>query len=304
MTQLRSRRGRWSVVAALAALLAFQAVAPAHADDRRIAHSIAIDQPILPRSEGVLRNAIDDAHAADAELLIVRLDTPGGTSESMRAMVRTMLDAPWPVVVYVHPSGGRADSAGLMLTLAADVAAMAPATNIGSATLVRAGLPARNADEARQLQALDRKATNSTVAFARSLAEEHSRNADLAERMIRDAVNASATRAHSAGLVDVVADSEQALLAKLDGFTIRGRKARTLRTAGLTIRRQDVATAAPVAEASADEGSFLRSLLLIGGGAMTIVLVAVGSSRGRRAVRRRQRRRRAQRRQRERGITE
>ena len=294
------------MVAALATVLALMAACPVPAGaDGRVVHSVEIAAPIVRSSEHALRNAIATAREANAAALIVRLDTPGGTSESTRAMVRMMLDAPMPVIVFVHPSGGRADSAGLMLTLAADVAAMAPATNIGSATPIRSGPPARNADEARTLRTLDRKFTNSTVAFARSLAEEHRRNADLAERMIRDAENASATRAHRAGLVDVIAGSEGALLAQLDGFAVKGRKARTLRTAGLTIRRTDLATSF-IDEPTADEGSFLHSLLLVGGGALTLVLVAVGTSRGRRAHRRRQRRRRARQRQRERerGLTE
>lgn len=271
---------------------------PAAADGERFAHSVAIEGPIHQQRENDLRRAISAAQAAKAAVLIVRLDTPGGSAENTRHMITAMMAAPMPVIVYVHPSGGRADSAGLLLALGGDVAAMAPATNIGSATPVRIGPTPRNADEARFMRTLDRKFTNSTVAFARSLAEEHGRNADVAERMIRGADNASAGSALRARLVDVIAPDEKALLQMLDGFVVKGRKARPLRTAGLEIRL--AALDAPEPDDGLPDGAnpFLRSLLLIGGGALTLVLVAVGTVRGRRSYRRRRRQRRVRQRQR------
>ena len=273
--------------------------APA-ADGERIAYSIAINGEIALPADIKLRRAILEAREARAELLIVRLNTPGGTADNTRRMIESMIAAPMPVVVFVHPSGGRADSAGLMLTLASDVAAMAPATNIGSATPVRAGPSARNADEARTLRTMTRKFTNSTVAFARSLAEEHSRNADLAERMIRDATNVSARRARAAGLVEVVVASEQALLARLDGFRVAGRKAQRLRTEGMTIRRGGVEATGLTDQTTSGDSSWGRALLLVGGSALTLLLVVTGLRRGRRLHRRRRRKRQVRRRQAER----
>lgn len=278
---------------------------PAVAGGERVAYSIAIDGPIHPGPKNELRRAIRDARAMRAALLIVRLNTPGGSATDTRQMVTSMLAAPMPVVVYVHPSGGQADSAGLLLALGADVAAMAPATNIGSATPIRVGPAPRTADEARMLQTLDRKFMNSSVAFARSLAEEHGRNADIAERMIRKADNRSADGALRARLVDVVAPDERALLERLDGFSVKGRKAQQLRTSGLEIRTGELAAAELTDDLVGGGGSFWRSLLLVGGGALTLVLVLVGTSRGRRYRRLRRRRQRvlARERERERGPT-
>lgn len=291
------------VLAVVAAALLLAREHPAVADGERVAYSIAIDGPIDPRPANELRRAIGDAQTIGAALLIVRLNTPGGSATDTRQMISSMLAAPMPVIVYVHPSGGRADSAGLLLALGADVAAMAPATNIGSATPIRVGPAPRNADEARMLQTLDRKFMNSSVAFARSLAEEHGRNADVAERMIRKADNASANSALRARVVDVVAPDERALLERLDGFTVKGRKAQRLRTAGLEIRAGELAAADLVDDVpGGGGGSLWRSLLLVGG-ALTLVLVPVGTSRVRRRRRRRRRQQRLLARERERGPT-
>lgn len=292
---------RCVMATAVLAAASLVAARPAAADAERFAYSIAIEGPIHQGTENDLRRAIAAAGATRAAMLLVRLDTPGGLAGNTREMVRAMIAAPMPVIVYVHPSGGRADSAGLMLALAADVAAMAPVTNIGSATPIRAVVgQARSAEEARMLRTAERKFTNSTVAFARSLAEEHGRNADLAERMIRDAVNVTATRAHRAGLVDMIAPGPEELLRKLDGFAVKGGKAQRLRTAGVAIRSHPVAAPDLVDDVAAGDASFLRSLLLVAGPALTLVLVAVGTQRGRRSYRRRQRRRRALERRRER----
>ncbi|MFP5361744.1 MAG: hypothetical protein ACLGI5_03320 [Thermoleophilia bacterium] len=301
MKQGRWRVTRYVMVTTVLALLSLVAARPARAGAERFAYSIAIEGPIQQRTENDLRQAIGAAGATRAAMLLVRLDTPGGVAENTREMVRAMIAAPMPVIVYVHPSGGRADSAGMMLALAADVAAMAPATNIGSATPIRAVIdPARSPEEARALRTAERKFTNSTVAFARSLAEEHGRNADLAERMIRDAVNVSATGARRAGLVDMIAATPEQLLRRLDGFAVRGGKAQRLRTAGVVIRSRVAAAPELADDIAAADSSFLRALLLVGGPALTLVLVVVGTQRGRRSHRRRRRRRRALQRERER----
>ena len=223
--------------------------------------------------------------------MILRLDTPGGSATSMRAMAATIAAAPMPVVVYVHPNGARADSAGVILTLAADVAAMAPLTNIGSATPVWIGPPARSASEDRLLRDLRRKAINDGVAFARTLAEDHGRNADLAEQMVRVAKNVSATAAEREGLVDVVAPSEQALLRSLDGFAVKGHKAQRLQTAGLELRHFSDAVDSGE-DFDPEDSSFWRSFAYVFGAAGIVMVTAVGSARGRASWRRRQRRRR------------
>jgi membrane-bound serine protease (ClpP class) len=151
----------------------------------------------------------------------------------MRSIVKDVIGAPFPVVVYVSPDGARAASAGAFITQAGDVAAMAPQTNIGSATPIRIG-------PGEQDEVLGRKIRNDAAAYARALAEGHGRDGTLAERMVRDAVNVTATRARQAGLIDLVAPSERALLERLDGFRVQGPKARTLRTSGLGVERREM----------------------------------------------------------------
>lgn len=222
----------------LAAVLALGALAlawpappvapPASAQEERrgaFAASIELTGTIDPATESWIERALDDAVDDGAALAIVRLDTPGGLDTSMRAIVRAIIAAPLPVVVYVSPDGARAASAGMFITLAGDVAAMAPATNIGSATPVT--LSGGDVDEV-----LGRKVRNDAAAYARALADAHGRNADLAERMVRDAENVPAREALARDLVDLVADDVPALLDALDGFRVRGPKAQTLRGTG------------------------------------------------------------------------
>lgn len=286
-----ARTGAGAGLAAVA--LAAQAVPVAPAAERAVAYSARLAGTIDARAEGVLEEAILAAEKRGARLLVLRLDTAGGLAASTTRMVEDILGAPMPVVVYVHPPGAAAGSGGLLLALAADVAAMAPATRIGAATPVRAVAPvATSAEERRIARVLDRKFLNDSAAFARALAEERGRNADLAERMVRDAASASARRALRAGLVDLVADDERRLLAALDGFAVRGPRARRLRTAGIALARADTAVADTLPE-DPDGSSFGRSFALLVGAALGIALTAALVLSAPRRWRRRRRRRRA-----------
>ena len=257
-----------------------------------LAYSVAVAGPIDQGSARALDRAIDVARDRDAAVVILRLDTPGGLLESARAMVRTIAAAPTPVIVYVHPSGGRADSAGLILTLAGDVAAMAPETNIGSATPFRDDPPPRTKSEAELRRILMRKYTNGFVAFARTLAEDHGRNADLTERMIRDAENVSARSARRERLIEVLAPTEQALLRSLDGFAVKGGKAQQLQTRDLQIERVDEAALLTAASEDLEDSSLWRSFAYVFGAAAVIVLTITAVSRARPAWRRWRRKRR------------
>lgn len=198
-----------------------------------LAHSIELTETVDPATAAWLEEALADAEEARGRLAIVRLDTPGGLDRSMRDMVRNILAADLPVVVYVSPNGARAASAGLFVTMSADVAAMAPQTNIGSATPVQIG-------PGEPDEALKRKVGNDAAAYVRALADRHERNADLAERMVRDAVNVPADRALSEDLIDQIATDERALLRQLDGFRIEGPKAQALDTTGVRIERREM----------------------------------------------------------------
>jgi len=233
MRSSRAARLLLSALAALAGAALLLASAGAQDDDRGIAYSIELSGTIDPATQEWLGGALEDAANDGAEVAIVRIDTPGGLDSSMREMVQDIIAAPMPVIAYVSPNGARAASAGLFIVEASDVAAMAPQTNVGSATPVSIG--GGDIDEV-----LGRKIRNDAAAFARALAEGHDRNGDLAARMVTDAVNRTAEEAQRAGLIDVIASSEQELLSKLDGFEVKGPKRQRLHTEGLSIEQHDM----------------------------------------------------------------
>lgn len=227
-----SGRTGWPALALALIVLAIPGAVRA-LDSGGVAYSIELSAPIDPATQKWTAKALDEAVAKRAALAIIRLDTPGGLDTSMRTIIKDVIAAPLPVVVYVSPDGARAASAGLYITEAADVAAMAPQTNIGSATPISIG-------PGEQDRVLGRKVTNDAAAYVRALAEGHGRDADLAERMVRRATNVTAAAARRAGLIDLVAASERDLLRRLDGFRVRGPKAQTLRTDGLRVVRRDM----------------------------------------------------------------
>lgn len=201
-----------------------------------VAYSIELSGTIDPATRGWIEDALEDATDEGAELVIVRIDTPGGLVDSMREIVKDLIAAPQPVVAYVFPDGAQAASAGLFITQAADVAAMAPQTNIGSASPVSIGPGgASDIDET-----LERKIENDAAAYVRALTEEHDRNGDLAEEMVREATNVTAAEALEAELIDIVASSQEELLSELDGFQVQGPKAQTLDTEGFTVTERDM----------------------------------------------------------------
>lgn len=192
-----------------------------------------LDGAIDPSSAAWVDEAIEEADARGAQLLVLRLDTPGGLDTSMREIVQAIIADPVPVAVYVAPNGARAASAGMYITLAAPVAAMAPQTNIGSATPVQLG--GGETDEV-----LGRKIRNDATAYARALAEGRGRNGDLAAEMVSDATNVTAEQALDQDLIDIVASDVAQLLQEVDGRTVdAGGAERTLRTAGAPVETLD-----------------------------------------------------------------
>jgi membrane-bound serine protease (ClpP class) len=237
MTRARTRIRIVAILALVAGCALVAASAPAKQppprQDGKLIQSIALDVTINPASAEWVKEALDDAKKANAYMVIFRLDTPGGLDDSMRKIIKRILAAPMPVVVYVYPNGARAASAGLYITEAADVAAMAPQTNIGSATPISLG--GGNDDKV-----LGRKVRNDAAAYVRALAEGHGRNADLAEQMVRKAVNVSAPTARRRHLIDVIASDVPALVHELDGFRVKGPKAQTLHTGGARIESRSL----------------------------------------------------------------
>ena len=177
---------------------------------------ISIDESINPGTAAFLARGTQEAEQDEAVLLVVQLDTPGGLVSSMRTMVKTIMNASVPVVVYVSPSGAQAASAGVFVVMAADVAAMAPGTNIGAAHPVVAG--GKEMDET-----MNTKMVNDLVAFIKSIASRRGRNADWAEEAVRKSVSITAEEALKLHVVDLVAKDMNDLLEKLEGWPVQTR---------------------------------------------------------------------------------
>jgi len=175
---------------------------------------IDIEGVISPVTLRLVGLALDRAQAERAQALVIQLDTPGGLERSMRAIVQRMLNADVPVIIYVAPTGARAASAGVFITMAAHIAAMAPATNIGAASPVMLG--GGNADKTMM-----KKIENDAAAFIRTIALERGRNADWAEKAVRQAVSITEREAVKLKVVDLVADSLPDLLDKIDGRAVK-----------------------------------------------------------------------------------
>jgi membrane-bound serine protease (ClpP class) len=171
---------------------------------------IPYEGAITPVAAEFIVDRLVEAELRGADGVILELDTPGGLDAAMRTIIKSILAAPLPVIVYVAPSGGRAASAGAYITLAAHAAGMAPGTNIGSASPVQMGGAGMDSTMAR-------KVTNDAAAYIASLARQRGRDEDLARRMVTEAINLTANEAFEAGLVDAVAPSVPALLDSLQG---------------------------------------------------------------------------------------
>lgn len=186
-------------------------------------HVIELDDTIQPASLRYVERGLREAAAADAALVVIELDTPGGLLESLRAMTSAILASPVPVVVYVTPSGARAASAGFFLLMAADVAAMAPGTNTGAAHPVSIGgtqAPRDDRDGEGGEDTSIEKAAKDAAALARSLAERRGRSVTAAEQAVLQSESFSADEAHARGLVEVIAVDRGHLLQALDGRAV------------------------------------------------------------------------------------
>jgi membrane-bound serine protease (ClpP class) len=173
-----------------------------------------MDGIIGPSSARYMVTAIERAEARKAECVIFELDTPGGLDESMRTIVKAIMSSTVPVVVYVAPSGSRAASAGVFITVASHVAAMAPGTNIGAAHPVSIGVPGKIDS------IMAGKVVNDAAAYIRAIAAKHGRNAAWAEKAVRESVSISETEALKLRVIDLIAPSTEALLEAIDGRTV------------------------------------------------------------------------------------
>jgi membrane-bound serine protease (ClpP class) len=191
---------------------------------------VDVEGVISPVTVRIVSTALDRARAEGSTALVVRLDTPGGLERSMRSIIQLILNADLPVLVYVAPTGARAASAGVFITMAAHVAAMAPATNLGAAHPVAVGGGSVDKESMKKIE-------NDAAALARTIATTRDRNADWAEKAVRQSVSATEREAVKLRIVDFVADSVVDLLDKSDGRTVKTAKGSIiLRTRGATIK--------------------------------------------------------------------
>lgn len=194
---------------------------------------IQVQETINPGVEEFIKYAIGQSVEDGAECLVILLDTPGGLMSSMRGIAQAILNSAVPVIVYVSPSGAQAASAGVFVTVAADIAAMAPGTNIGAAHPVTASggdVPST----------MNEKVVNDMVAFARSIAAKRGRNAEWLEDSIRKSASITADEAFEKNVIDLVADDLPSLLYRLNGWEIhRAGVPKVLHTWAIEQRRLD-----------------------------------------------------------------
>ncbi len=197
---------------------------------------VRIADVINPVVARFIIDEIDRTNREGMRAFLLEIDTPGGLDTSMREIIQGILNSPAPVIVYVSPKGARAASAGALITLAADFAAMAPGTNIGASTPVALG-----GGGGEQDQAMMEKVLQDAVAYARSLAEQRGRNQEWAERIVREGLSSQASEALELQVIDLIAEDEADLLVQLDGRRyLRAGQALVLETRGAELVRAEM----------------------------------------------------------------
>jgi membrane-bound serine protease (ClpP class) len=267
--------------AAAVALIVSPLAASAGENNSKLALTISVDGAIGPATARYVKDALTKASERRAEVVVLRLNTPGGLSTSMREIIADVLASRVPVVGYVAPSGAHAASAGTYILYATHIAAMAPGTNLGAATPVQIGgplpgLPDTTPDKGdkdkkdgtqqpKTKDAMTAKATNDAVALIRSLAELRGRNADWAEKAVREAASLSANAALQASVIDLIARDPAELLRQIDGRAVEVTGGDTRHLATRNAAREAI-----------DPGWILRFLRVITDPNVAFILMLIG----------------------------
>jgi membrane-bound serine protease (ClpP class) len=268
---------RAALVAAIAIVALSGSIRPGSAEENsRLALTVAIDGAIGPATASYVKSALAKAAERRAEVVVLRLNTPGGLNSSMREIIADVLGSPVPAIGYVAPSGAHAASAGTYILYATHLAAMAPGTNIGAATPVQiggafpglpGGAPDKDGKDKKDepKDAMMAKVTNDAVAFIRSLAELRGRNADWAEKAVREAATLSANGALQAKAIEFVARDEADLLRQIDGREVEVAGGKTQRLATRDARSEAI-----------DPGWISRLLAVITDPNVAFILLMIG----------------------------
>ena len=219
----------------IAAMMFFLLIATQGLAEQNEVYIIKVADAISPGTADFIKNGIKTAEEKAATVVIIELDTPGGLAESMRLIVQNILSSKVPVVVFVSPSGARAASAGVMITMAADIAAMAPGTNIGAAHPVGAG--GKDIDGA-----MSEKIINDMVAQAKSVAQQRGRNAQWVEAAIRESVSVTETEALKENIIDLIARDTDDLIKQLNGRVLKDKGVLNLANAKKVVLEETLRT--------------------------------------------------------------
>jgi len=220
---------RNTILLILSILFLLVSVAAVLSQEKEPVYTIEVDGIINPATAKFIVDSIDQATQQGSQCLIIQLDTPGGLMESMRLIVKKMLASTIPIIVYVAPSGARAASAGVFVTMAANIAVMAPGTHIGAAHPVMMG-----GGEGKESKTMTEKIVNDTVSYIKTIAKTRGRNVDWAEKAVRKSVSITEEEAVKLNVVDFISPDLQSLLAKIDGKVVKlNGITRTLHTRGM-----------------------------------------------------------------------
>lgn len=248
------------IVCLLAAIILFAGIAWAN-EEKNVFNVITVASVITTPTAKYVADSIEKAKKEGAQGLIILLDTPGGMDTAMREIAKSLLNSPIPVIVYVYPSGARAASAGVIITTAAHVAAMAPGTNIGAAHPVAIGLGGSGGVD----KTMAEKMENDAAAYVRSIAKIRGRSEEWVEKAVRKSESITAEEAKKMNVIDYVAADLDKLLAMIDGkeVTLEGGKKIKLSTKNAGVNKIEMGTRQKILAAISDP-NIAYILLLIG----------------------------------------